>query len=54
MSEMLLGYQEVLNRLGYVCVEEGMIGLNHKGEILLWVNSNPVVNSGGSFQLIRQ
>lgn len=30
-----------------------MIGLNSKGEILLWVNSNPVANTPGSFQLIR-
>jgi hypothetical protein len=37
---MVLAYQEILARLGYVAVEKDFVGVDGKGQLLVWVGYN--------------
>lgn len=37
---MILAYQEILHRLGYVTVEKEFVGINDKGQLIVWIGFN--------------
>lgn len=39
LRESLIGFQAIVERFGYVCVNDGMIGINRQGKVRVWCNS---------------
>lgn len=54
LKKCISGFEAILKKMGYVCLDSKTCGITEKGDCKVWINDNLSENKGGMRPKLQQ